>query len=90
MQIHTDGGCDRNGQPDALCAWAFVADDGHEACDIERDTTNNRVELLAVIRALEYARSKGAADVTIVTDSQVTMLCALGKWKRRATQRACP
>jgi len=90
MQIHTDGGCDRNGQPDALGAWAFVADDGHEACDIERDTTNNRVELLAVIRALEYARSKGAADVTIVTDSQVTMLCALGKWKRRATQRACP
>ncbi len=32
MNIHTDGGCDRNGHADAIGAWAFVASDGHEDC----------------------------------------------------------
>jgi ribonuclease HI len=84
MDIYTDGGCERNGQSDAIGAWAFVASDGYEDCAVERCTTNNRMELLAVIRAIQYAKERGVRQVTIHTDSQMTMLCALGRWKRRA------
>lgn len=85
MKIYTDGGCDRNGHPDAIGAWAFVASDGHEDFGAgESGTTNNRMELLAVIKALLYAKAQHAPRVTIYSDSQMTMLCAIGRWKRRA------
>lgn len=86
MDIYTDGGCDRNGRADALGAWAFVTADGHEDCGADQNSTNNRAELLAVIHALRYAASKGCQRVTIYTDSQVTMLCALGRYRRKANR----
>lgn len=86
MILHTDGGCDRNGHPDACGAWAFVASNGHEQCGVEHGTTNNRMELQALIEALHYAKAEGVAAVTIYTDSQLTQLCAMGRWKRRANR----
>lgn len=84
MNIYTDGGCDRNGQADAVGAWAIVASDGHEDCGAVRGTTSNRMELTAIIKAIEYAKGCGVSAVTIYTDSQITQMCAMGKWKRRA------
>jgi ribonuclease HI len=86
MEIHTDGGCERNGQADAVGAWAFVASDGHEESGVEFNTTNNRTELLAVINAVHYAKARGHRAVTIYTDSQLTQLCAIGRWKRKANR----
>lgn len=82
MEIYTDGGCIEN--PGGIGAWAFVAvADGqvlHKASGGELETTNNRMELTAVIEALKWAR-----DVcTIYTDSDLTVKCGNRTWKRRA------
>ncbi|NNM67908.1 MAG: ribonuclease HI [Spirochaetales bacterium] len=71
--IHTDGGC--LGNP-GKGGWAFLARSGEvafEGSGFEPVTTNNRMELLAVIRALEAVEQrceKAAPEVEIRTDSQ--------------------
>jgi ribonuclease HI len=44
-------------------------------------TTNNRMELRAVIEALLFVQDD---EYNIYTDSQLTMNCAMGVWKRKA------
>ncbi|MEE8196187.1 MAG: RNase H family protein, partial [Acidiferrobacterales bacterium] len=51
--VHTDGACRGNPGPGG---WgAILASNGHEKelYGAERDTTNNRMELMAAIRAIE-------------------------------------
>jgi ribonuclease HI len=85
ITIYTDGGCSGNPGPGG---WAFVLlaegrDERIERNGGERSTTNNRMELTAVINALEMlpaCGAFGAADaahpadaieaVTVFTDSQ--------------------
>jgi ribonuclease HI len=69
--IYTDGGCHGNPGPGG---WAYVLVTGNER--IERSgaapgTTNNRMELRAVIEALQtVAEFTGDGRVTVHTDSQ--------------------
>jgi ribonuclease HI len=66
--IHTDGACKGNPGPGgwgALLAWG---DHEKELFGGEPHTTNNRMELTAVIRALESL--KRGCDAEIYTDSQ--------------------
>ena len=71
MNIYTDGGCHGNPGPGA---WAFVAI--HDGTVVERSgseiaTTNNRMELEAVIQALRHAATTvGRGSVRLMTDSQ--------------------
>lgn len=81
--LHTDGGCSPNPGPGG---WGFVLDDAAgeriERCGGERESTNNRMELTAVIRGLEAAleASNGARPrVEIVADSQY-VLKGLNEW----------
>jgi ribonuclease HI len=73
IEIHTDGGCAGNPGPGA---WAFVIRAGTEMLErsgFEPQTTNNRMELTAVRRALEELSMHTAwegAHVTLTTDSQ--------------------
>ena len=70
MTIHTDGGCVGNPGPGA---WAYVADtaDGQVSdAGYAAATTNNRMELQAVIEGLRLARERADGDVTVVTDSR--------------------
>jgi ribonuclease HI len=90
--IYTDGGCSGNPGPGG---WAFVlrlpAEGGLETREIlgsggEAETTNNRMELRAVIASLEEAerRAPGAA-VVVYTDSQYVkngMGSWIASWKR--------
>lgn len=69
MDIYTDGSCDpRN----LLGAWAAIILTGSSEKIIlsgkEVDTTHNRMELLAVIRALTFVGA--AVKVTVYSDSQ--------------------
>lgn len=81
-QIFTDGGCSGNPGPGG---WAYVIlHDGqrHKAAGSERATTNNRMELSAVIEALrEVLRhpSWRAKGIELHTDSQYVQL-GITRW----------
>ena len=83
LKIWTDGSCLGNPGPGG---WAFVATDGKnvaERCGGEPDTTNNRMELMAVIRALSAAHRHSAVEIH--TDSQYVkngMQTWLKNWKK--------
>jgi ribonuclease HI len=81
--IYTDGGCSGNPGPGG---WAFVmrltAPDGAEILGSggEGATTNNRMELRAVIAALEEAeRAAPGQSVVVYTDSQYVKN-GIGSW----------
>ena len=84
MNIYTDGSCIDNGAADAVGAWAFVVEGGPEKSGPLRNTTNNRSELQAIIEAVSWANAHDVWPVTILTDSQLCVNCALGRWKRKA------
>ena len=68
LKIWTDGSCLGNPGPGG---WAFVATDGTNIAQRsggEKDTTNNRMELMAVLRALTAAHRH--KELEIHTDSQ--------------------
>lgn len=46
------------------------------------DTTNNRMELTAIIRACQVAVDMGETEITVYSDSQLSINCAQGLWKR--------
>lgn len=68
VTIYTDGACKGNPGPGGWGAW--LSWQGHEKalCGGEASTTNNRMELTAVIEAL--ASLKRSCDVTLHTDSE--------------------
>ena len=68
IQVHTDGACLGNPGPGGwagLLRWRGIE---REVAGGEADTTNNRMELMAAIAALEAL--KEACDATLHTDSQ--------------------
>lgn len=86
---YTDGACKGNPGPGG---WGVVLTWGErtrELCGGEPATTNNRMELTAVIQALGALTR--ASTVTIVTDSQYVMRGVtewMPAWKRRAWRTA--
>lgn len=81
MSIYTDGSC-LNGK---YGGWSFclIEDDEIWYCvGSEINTTNNRMELVAVIESLTFLPDK-TKTYTIHTDSKLTMNCAMNIWKRK-------
>jgi ribonuclease HI len=80
IKIFTDGGCSGNPGPGG---WAFVAwQDGNQrkASGAEANTTNNRMELTAVIRALEWiSEACPGQRARVFTDSQYVQQ-GITKW----------
>jgi ribonuclease HI len=68
VTIHTDGACKGNPGPGGWGALLESAGREKEIFGGEANTTNNRMELTAVIRALESL--KRACTVELYTDSQ--------------------
>ena len=52
VEIFTDGACRGNPGPGGWGALLRFGDDEKELCGGEAETTNNRMELMAVIQAL--------------------------------------
>lgn len=84
IEIYTDGACSGNPGPGG---WGSVLlYNGHrkELSGGENDTTNNRMELMAVIRAMQAL--KRPCEVTINTDSIYVMKGItewIDNWKAR-------
>ncbi|KXW56668.1 MAG: ribonuclease HI [Betaproteobacteria bacterium] len=89
VEIYTDGACRGNPGPGG---WgALLTYQGHEKAlsGGENQTTNNRMELMAVIQALQ-ALQRGC-DVTIHTDSQYVkngMTQWIFNWKKNGWKTA--
>ena len=90
VQLFADGACSGNPGPGG---WAFLlrhpaSGKELERSGAERETTNNRMELLAVIRGLEAL--KRATSVELVTDSVYVgkgLTEWLPKWKANGWRR---
>ena len=71
LQIFTDGACSGNPGPGGWAALLRYGDNEKTLSGGESDTTNNRMEMMAVIEALESL--KRACTVAIHTDSRYVM-----------------
>jgi ribonuclease HI len=88
--LFTDGACSGNPGPGG---WAFIlrhvsTGKEMERSGGERETTNNRMELTAVIRGLEVL--KRSARVELVTDSEYVgkgLTQWMAKWKQNGWRR---
>jgi len=84
VRIYTDGACRGNPGPGGWAALLLAQEKEKEISGAEAHTTNNRMELLAAIRALEALRRP--CEVELYTDSQYVrngMTTWLKDWKRR-------
>jgi ribonuclease HI len=89
VEIFTDGACSGNPGPGG---WAAILRSGHHEKEFsggEAATTNNRMELMAVIEGLR--KLKRPSNVTIHTDSRYVMDGAakwLKGWKTKGWKTA--
>ncbi len=84
VEIFTDGACSGNPGPGGWGAILRAGSREKTLCGGEPETTNNRMELLAVIRALETL--KRPSKVRVHTDSQYVQKGIsewIHNWKRR-------
>ncbi|MBT6068852.1 ribonuclease HI [Candidatus Peregrinibacteria bacterium] len=92
--IYTDGSCIGNPGPGG---WAFIvidtesaSDDGpmssilHQESGSDPETTNNRMEMMALLRALEYAVTQSWQEVAVFSDSRLVVNTVNLGWKRKA------
>jgi ribonuclease HI len=89
VTIYTDGACKGNPGPGGWGAWLSAAGHEKEMFGGEASTTNNRMELTAVIEAL--ASLKRRCNVAIYTDSEYVkngMTTWIHNWKRRGWRTA--
>jgi ribonuclease HI len=89
VEIHTDGACRGNPGPGGWGALLRANGAEKELYGGEADTTNNRMELMAAIRALEAL--KRPSRVKLYTDSIYVMkgiTTWIHDWKRRGWRTA--
>jgi ribonuclease HI len=77
VEIYTDGACRGNPGPGGWGALLMMSGREKEISGAEALTTNNRMELMAVIRALESL--KRPVDAKVYTDSQY-VLKGISEW----------
>jgi len=74
IRIHTDGACRGNPGPGG---WAWASGTDEYASGAEAHTTNQRMEVIAVIEAL---REHPEGVIEIVSDSNYVVKCFHEKW----------
>jgi ribonuclease HI len=82
INIYTDGACSGNQSRKNTGGWGAVLEYGEhrkELCGGEADTTNNRMEMTALLAAL-LALKKEGQNVRVFSDSAYLMDCFRGKW----------
>lgn len=79
VEIYTDGACKGNPGPGGWGAFLTSGTHQKELFGGEPQTTNNRMELLAVIKALEALKQR--SDVVVHTDSQYVQK-GVSEWMR--------
>ena len=89
VEVFSDGACKGNPGPGGWGALLRYGTDEKELWGGEPDTTNNRMELMAVIRALEALTRP--SQVRVTTDSQYVkqgVTAWMARWKRNGWRTA--
>jgi ribonuclease HI len=82
INIYTDGACKGNPGPGGWGALILQGDTKNEIYGGEANTTNNRMEIMAVIRALRTINAEN--EITVFTDSTYVQKGInewIAKWK---------
>jgi ribonuclease HI len=89
ITIYTDGACKGNPGPGGWGAWLKVGEHEKELWGGQKQTTNNRMELTAVIEALSAL--KRSSSVAVHTDSQYVrqgITNWIHNWKKKGWRTA--
>lgn len=82
LKIYTDGACSGNQHDTNIGGWGAILEFGEARKELyggEINTTNNKMELTAVIEALS-ALKKDGQTIQIFSDSSYVMDCFRQKW----------
>ena len=82
LKIYTDGACSGNQNEKNAGGWGAVLEYGGAIKELsggESDTTNNRMEMTALIEALS-ALKKDGLSIDVFSDSSYLMECFRKKW----------
>lgn len=82
LRIYTDGGCSGNQNDENLGGWGAIMEFGtakKELYGSEANTTNNRMEMTALLEALK-AIKKENQQIEVFSDSGYLMDCFRKKW----------
>ena len=89
VEIFTDGACRGNPGPGGWGALLRYGDNERTLCGGEHETTNNRMELMAVIQGLLALQR--ACEVTVTSDSTYVLKGIqewMPNWKKRGWKTA--
>jgi len=81
VALYTDGACSGNPGPGGFGVVLLSGGHRTELCGGFRRTTNNRMELLAVIKGLEALKER--CSVTLYSDSKYVLDALTKGWARR-------
>ncbi len=81
VTLYTDGACSGNPGPGGFGVVLLFGGHRKELCGGYRRTTNNRMELLAVIKGLEALKER--CRVTLYSDSRYVLDALTKGWARR-------
>lgn len=84
LRLYTDGGCSGNQSEENFGGWGSILEFGENIKELygsEINTTNNRMELKAVIEAFK-ALKKSGQKIEVFTDSSYVARCFREKWHK--------
>lgn len=86
VTVYSDGSCYPNPGPGGFGAVIDWGDREQQIIGGSRQTTNNQMEMLAIIMALEEVLKEGSQKVEVVTDSQYVVY-GITRWMPNWRQR---
>ena len=84
IKLYTDGACSGNPGPGGWAAIIINGDHIHKISGSDESTTNNRMEIIAVIEGLKMVGE--VSEVEVITDSAYVVNTMTKGWKRNKNQ----
>ncbi|MBI2634042.1 ribonuclease HI [Candidatus Peregrinibacteria bacterium] len=90
IEIYTDGSCIGNPGPGGWAAMILIGGKDDKISGNEKHTTNNRMEMMAIIKALEYLHKNidrkflSNTKIILYSDSNLLIQSINKNWKRKA------
>lgn len=84
IKLYTDGACSGNPGPGGWASIIINGDYIHKISGSDKSTTNNRMEIIAVIEGLKMVSE--TSKVEVITDSAYVVNTMTKGWKRNKNQ----